>query len=179
MIDIKYLDNLVKSSHVRNYPPVMRTLFATVDEVHPALLYLLKGADHSIDVAMYGFDDDEAMAIMETKLTDPNFFVRLTLDKSQAGGVHEADLLKKWHNDEPGNSIAIGHSEKGAIMHLKCVILDKRVVVTGSTNWSTSGEQKQDNTFVVIDDYAVAAQHQHYIDLIHTNMLQQMAKGTS
>ena len=42
----------------------------------------------------------------------------MTLDKSQAAGVHDAALLKKWRNDSVGNSIAIGTSEKHAIMHL-------------------------------------------------------------
>jgi hypothetical protein len=43
----------------------------------------------------------------------------MSLDKSQAGGVHERELLAKWQNAKAGNSIAIGHSTKGAVSHMK------------------------------------------------------------
>jgi phosphatidylserine/phosphatidylglycerophosphate/cardiolipin synthase-like enzyme len=76
----------------------------------------------------------------------------MSLDSTQAAGKAERDLLASWLNDKPGNSIAIGHSEKSAIMHLKMVIIDGVDVVTGSTNWSEGGDTKQDNQMTVIHD---------------------------
>jgi phosphatidylserine/phosphatidylglycerophosphate/cardiolipin synthase-like enzyme len=76
----------------------------------------------------------------------------MSLDSTQAAGKAERDLLASWLNDKPGNGIAIGHSEKSAIMHLKMVIIDGVDVVTGSTNWSEGGDTKQDNQMTVIHD---------------------------
>jgi phosphatidylserine/phosphatidylglycerophosphate/cardiolipin synthase-like enzyme len=118
---------------------------------------------------MYGFDDEELGAVLLDKMKLETVFVQLTLDSSQAAGIHEKALLaqEQW----PANSVAIGSSEKGAIMHLKLVIVDSLDVVTGSTNWSGGAEAKQDNHLSVHRNQALAAIARHRVDLIHTAML--------
>jgi phosphatidylserine/phosphatidylglycerophosphate/cardiolipin synthase-like enzyme len=61
-------------------------------------------------------------------------------------------------------------------MHMKCLVADNAVLVTGSTNWSAGGEDKQDNACVVIDDAYVAGEASSRISAIHTNMVNK-AKG--
>jgi phosphatidylserine/phosphatidylglycerophosphate/cardiolipin synthase-like enzyme len=93
----------------------------------------------------------------------------LTLDSSQASGVHERTLLT--NEAFPISSVAVGRSEKGAIMHLKEIVIDGVILVTGSTNWSTGGEDLQDNQLTVeINPYAAAAATAR-IGAIHANML--------
>lgn len=160
-----------KGGFVAGYPQNIRTFYSPVDNVHNAILSVIKGATHSLVIAMYGYDDPDFQAAILAKMQDPNIYVQLTLDSSQASGTHEKELLLQANY--PATSIAIGRSEDHAIMHLKMLVADNATLVTGSTNWSASGEDKQDNACLIINDAYVAGEASARISAIHTNMLAQ------
>jgi len=62
-----------------------------------------------------------------------------------------------------------------AISHLKIVIVDGVYTVKGSTNWSLSGEQQQDNELSLSRNAVIAAETRAILDLNHDFMLKQMA----
>jgi phosphatidylserine/phosphatidylglycerophosphate/cardiolipin synthase-like enzyme len=160
------------------YPADQRTFFSPRDEIHPMLASLLASAQHSVVLNMYGYDDDELDAIIRQKLGEEHVYVQLSLDKSQAGGKHEKEILAEWSNTAFGNSIAIGTSSvKHAISHLKVLIVDGVYTVTGSTNWSISGESEQDNQLTLNRNAVVASEMRAILDLNHDWMLKQMAEA--
>ncbi len=177
-----------------DYPSNVRVLLSPRHDGHAAIVAALGAAESSLVGGMYGFDDESVSAIYAAKCQEPSFLAMLSLDRSQAGGVHEKVILEGMHasgidNNAPGTSIAIGDvndavmrtvsvgtsSIKSAISHLKQWVIDGRFVLDGSMNESTSGEEWQNNSLVVIDDRVVAAQIQANLLLIHTEMLKQMA----
>lgn len=118
------------------------------DNVHDALKYVLGGVKRSLYLNMFGFDDDELNDLVMEIVREPSVTVLITLDKSQAGGVHEKRLLDadREHDLADFNShFVIGQSATHQISHTKGFVADGLVGCQGSTNWSDSGE----GTFVV------------------------------
>jgi hypothetical protein len=103
------LDIFKVTSPPGGYPANMRTFYSPEDHVPQVLQSVISSVSKSIVVAMFGFDDEVLAAMLDTALKNPAIFVQITLDKSQAGGVHEKALLAKYSNWMSGNSVAIGH----------------------------------------------------------------------
>lgn len=141
--------------------------------VHQAIIDVTNSASHRVMVNMYGYDDDQVDAVLHSKAADPDIVFVMNLDKSQSGGVHEKALLQPWAS-ALGTTIAVGHSIKSAISHLKICVVDGLYIISGSTNWSMSGEQKQDNQLTITRDPLKAARYESIILLNHTAMKQQM-----
>lgn len=158
------------------YPANMRTFYSPHDDVHGALKSVIGSTTNSLIIAMYGYDDDELAELVAHIIDNTKIFVQITLDKSQAGGVHERALLEKFKHEMDSNSVAIGTSEHGAIMHRKMVIVDGLWRISGSTNWSTSGETMQDNELTVIQSAAACAEARHILDIEHNKAMKAMIK---
>jgi hypothetical protein len=119
------------------------------DDVHDILKYVLSRVSTSLYLNMFGFDDQELNDILMANAKDPNITMLVTLDRSQAGGVHEKAILDA---DLAGNAaafnthFAIGQSATHQISHTKGFVADGRVAGEGSTNWSGAGE----GTYIVL-----------------------------
>ena len=76
---------------------------------------------------MFGYDDDELNQILFDLAEDPTVMVQVTLDKSQASGVHEKKILASDTAADPAvyaADFAVGQSDTHQISHTKGGILD-------------------------------------------------------
>jgi hypothetical protein len=123
--------------------PDFRVFYVGRDDVHGILLSLFKSVTLSAKMNMFGYDDDELNAELWSLTEDPGVVVQVTLDKSQAGGVHEKKILESDQAKDAEKfaaSFVVGESLTHQISHTKGGILDGIVAFEGSTNWSASGE---------------------------------------
>lgn len=117
----------------------MREFSVGRDDVHGVLKHLHARVARAEKLSMFGYDDDELDAMIELLISSQHVFFQGTLDKSQAGGVHEKRILAAW--DASVRSVfAIGSTASSQIEHTKGGVLDGIVAFEGSTNWSASGE---------------------------------------
>jgi hypothetical protein len=126
------------------------------DDVHGILHHLIPRETMGFKLNMFGYDDDELNADIIGLLANPNVHVQGSLDKSQAGGVHERAILTHDAVADPDfyNSFVILQSETHQISHTKGgVFVAQGLGFEGSTNWSSSGE----GTGIRLDPKAKAA----------------------
>lgn len=125
-----------------------RLLYVGRDNVHEAIKHVIANTSVSFYCNMFGYDDEELNELIMGLVNNPNVTCLITLDKSQAGGVHEKRLLSSDAAKDPvgfRSHFVIGESATHQISHTKGFVSDSLVGAEGSTNWSTSGE----GTFVV------------------------------
>jgi hypothetical protein len=113
------------------------------DDVHEAMKHILRRTTRSLHLNMFGYDDEELNAIIMGIVHNPDVLVQITLDKSQAGGVHERKILdadRAASLSDFNTHFVVGQSATHSISHTKGFVADGLVGCHGSTNWSTDGE---------------------------------------
>lgn len=171
--------------------------FAGRDDVHGVLLYLLVHETMGLKLNMFGYDDDALNNAILTLMRDPNVAVQGTLDKTQAGGVHERALLAADVAGDPDfyNSFVVTASSTGQISHTKGgVLTGQGLGWEGSTNWSASGEgtgialdpskkpapgyKAQNNTLLVSANPVFLSRFGARLDVEHKAGLQRQARAS-
>jgi hypothetical protein len=141
------LDDLAQYTREGAFGPTasadFRVFYVGRDDVHGVLVHLFSRAKLSVKMNMFGYDDEELNQILFDLAEDPTVMVQVTLDKSQASGVHEKKILAYDTAADPSAyaaDFAVGQSDTHQISHTKGGVLDGIVAFEGSTNWSASGE---------------------------------------
>lgn len=170
--------------------------FVGQDDVHGVIKYLIDNEHRGFKFNQFGYDDEDTDASILKKIEDEHVFVQGTLDRSQAGGVHEKKILAAGQaklGPSWGNSFVIGQSKTHQISHTKGgVLVGQGIAYEGSTNWSASGEgigidlhsdadhqptgfKAQNNTLMVSSNPVLIARFGLRLDIEHAYALQQSA----
>jgi len=157
-------------------------LFSPDDQPTLKLINLIKSARVSINAAIYSFTDkiiaDELIAAHKRRVK-----IQLIVDRASTSEYGKATLLH-----DHGIPISVFHVPEasgkkddpkffnhGALMHNKFMIIDHRLVWTGSFNWSISANKKNQENVVILDDRNICAQFENHF----TKMLTERCKPFS
>jgi hypothetical protein len=114
------------------------------DDCHGILHYLTPRETLGFKLNMFGYDDDVLNADIIGLMHNPSVHVQLSLDSSQAGGVHERKILaadRAIDGEAFAESVCILQSATHQISHTKGgVYVAQGIGFEGSMNWSDSGE---------------------------------------
>ena len=119
--------------------------FSLYDNPQKEVIKNINQAEAFINIAMYIFTDRE-IALPLVKAQERGVKVRLYLDKDQVDYQYSQSrfLVQK--------GIKTRISSNNYIMHHKFAIIDNRLLLTGSYNWTFSANNRNDENLMVIDD---------------------------
>jgi phosphatidylserine/phosphatidylglycerophosphate/cardiolipin synthase-like enzyme len=134
----------------------------------------LKRARRSIDLALFVFSEPSLTRTLAQQqgngveiraLIDPDFAFRPYSQALPMLGV--ASACGAW--PEPLTSVGVPQLPPGDRLHHKLALLDDRILVTGSHNWSFAADRRNDETILVIDNPTIAAHARREFNRLYHN----------
>jgi len=136
----------------------------------------------SVDMALFVFSEQRLANILESEhesgvqiraLIDPDFIYRPYSEALDMMGVSLADKCKYEADNHPWqNAIAtVGVPQlfKGDLLHHKFAVVDKKIVIAGSHNWSQAANNGNDEALLVIHSPIVAAHYEQEFERLYSN----------
>jgi len=136
--------------------------FSLSDNPQKAIIKNINQAEAFINMAMYVFTDKEiALPLIDAQKRGVK--VRVYLDKDQVDYEYSQSrfLVQK--------GIKIRESNNNYIMHHKFAIIDNRLLLAGSYNWTFSANNRNDENLMVIDDPEIIKIFQNQFVNLWTN----------
>lgn len=136
--------------------------FSLLDNPQREIIKNINQAEAFINIAMYIFTDKE-IALPLIKARERGVKVRLYLDKDQVDYKYSQSrfLVQK--------GIKTRISSNNYIMHHKFAIIDNRLLLTGSYNWTFSANNRNDENLMVMDDPQIIEIFQNQFINLWTN----------
>jgi phosphatidylserine/phosphatidylglycerophosphate/cardiolipin synthase-like enzyme len=128
---------------------------------------LLRAINHTkatIDLAIFDFTAGElAGALLAAR--ERGVVIRVVADARQAQGKHsEIPLLL-----ERGVKVHLVRGNGRGIMHHKFAIFDRKLLVTGSYNWTDSAERSNHEDALVLDNPAIIQRYQAHFEQLFSS----------
>lgn len=136
------------------------TYFSPQDKViQNQILPLINNAQNYIYIPAFVITHNElSNALIQAKNRNVN--IKIITDATSSGMTHNkiAELRK--------SGIKLKTESFAGKMHAKSIIIDDKYVITGSMNFSNSGENKNDENCLIIEDSEIAKFYRGYFEYI-------------
>lgn len=131
-------------------PAMVSTCFTPAQNCEPKIVAAIDGATSSIRVQAYGFTSLPIVHALQ-RAEARGVEVMAILDKVNARKYSGATLLV-------AAGIPVWIDDKPAIAHNKIIVIDDRLTIGGSFNYTASAERRNAENVTFIDSQAVAAE---------------------
>jgi len=112
------------------------------------LVHWIDSANSSVHVLIYSFTLDEVGKALVSAL-HRGIDVKVVFEKDQISQYSEYGTLRAV-------GVPVKNDTNSALMHDKIAIVDGRIVLTGSYNWSSTAEERNNENLLVIRDPTLA-----------------------
>ncbi len=142
----------------------------------------LNSAVNSIDSALFVFSAQRLSNILETRheenvrirtLLEPDFAYRFYSEGLDMTGVALSNNCKYELNNQPWRNpiktTGIPLLTSGDLLHHKYAVIDKKIVIAGSHNWTEAANIGNDETVLVIENPKVAAHYAREFERLYVN----------
>jgi len=136
--------------------------FSLSDNPQKEIIKNINQAQAFINIAMYIFTDRE-IAIPLAKAQERGVKVRVYLDQDQVDYQYSQSRFLVQRG------IKTRISANNYIMHNKFAVIDNRILLTGSYNWTFSANNRNDENLMVIDDPEIIEIFQNQFVNLWTN----------
>ena len=141
----------------------------------------LNHASNSVDLALFVFSEQKLANILETvhqqgvqirALIDPEFAFLPYSEGLDMLGVTLSDRCRYENDNHPWQeaiaTVGVPQLPKGDKLHHKFGVVDRHTVITGSHNWSSAANHKNDETLLVIQNPTIAAHFTREFEFLYS-----------
>lgn len=135
--------------------------FSPEGHIQNRIIRAIDASVSSIDLAIFDFTSQEIKSAFE-RAKQRGVKIWIIADSRQAKGSHS--VIQALIDE--GFNIKIAHGKGRGIMHNKFAIFDKKLLFTGSYNWTNNAEHNNYENAVFLSDPETITQYQKEFDKI-------------
>ncbi|MEO0835219.1 MAG: phospholipase D-like domain-containing protein, partial [Cyanobacteria bacterium J06642_3] len=130
-------------------------------------------ATKSVDLALFVFSEQQIVDVLQQKhkegieikgIFDPGFAYRYYSEVLDMLGITLYRNCQAENDNNPWidslNTIGIARLERGDKLHHKFTVIDRKLIISGSQNWSQAANKNNDEALIIIKNSKVV---QHFI----------------
>ncbi len=133
-----------------------RVYFCPEDGCSHVVIRWIERANESVDVAMYSFTLDSIGEAL-VRAAERGVRVRVILERDQVNQYSEYSRLR-----DAGIDVVL--DSNAHLMHDKFAVIDGKVVLTGSFNWSLSADRYNDENLLILRSGDLASEYESEFD---------------
>jgi len=130
---------------------VLQVCFSKEQDCARIITNWILRANESIHIMVYSFTSQPiASALIVANTQKPDLDIKVVIERNQAnvtGSVYQMLL---------DANITVALDDNPYLMHHKVAIIDDKIIITGSYNYSQSAEDRNDENLIVIADQEIA-----------------------